>query len=101
MLKLVCILLKIEVYNAGPTARGREPLPRFFSAKSLFYSFFLLFFRRCTIISDLDFDFERVPKLQQLLFFHSRTQAPPFAERHPGSIGALFFYNHLNFFNQN
>ena len=26
-------------------------------------------------MSDLDFDFERVLKLQQLLYFHSRTQA--------------------------
>ena len=71
-LKLACILLKIEVYNAGPSTRGRDPLSQFFSAKSSFCSFFA---RRCTIISDLDFDFERVLKLQQLLYFHSRTQA--------------------------
>ena len=35
----------------------------------------LLFFRRCTIISELHFDFERVLKLQQLLYFHPRTHA--------------------------
>ena len=28
-----------------------------------------------SIISDLDYDFERVLKFQQLLFFHPRTQA--------------------------
>ena len=31
--------------------------------------------RRYTIISDLDYDFERALKLQELLFFHPRTQA--------------------------
>ena len=41
-----------------------------------FAVFLLLFFlRRCTIISDLDFVFERVLKLKQLLYFHPRTHA--------------------------
>ena len=34
--------------------------------------FYHFFFRRCTIISDLDFDFKRV---QQLFHFHPKTQA--------------------------
>ena len=76
LLKLSCILLKIEFYKARPTTRGRDPFNQFLSTKILF--FFLLFFsRRSTIISDLDFDFERVLKLQQLLYFHPRTQASP------------------------
>ena len=77
LLKLACILLKIEAYNAGSSTREREPLPQSFSTKSSFCSFLLLFSRRCTIFSDLDYDysFERVLKLQQLLFFQSRTQA--------------------------
>ena len=33
----------------------------------------LLFFRTCTIISDLDLEFELALKLHQLLYFHSRT----------------------------
>ena len=69
LLKLAFILLKIEVYNAGPSTQGRDPLHKLFSTKRLFCSFFATFFpRRCTIISDLDFDFERVLKLQQLLY---------------------------------
>ena len=54
--------------------------------------------RRCNIILDLVFDFERVLKLQQLLYFHRRTQARPCAERGPEFKGALFSYNHLSFF---
>ena len=75
LLKLACILLKIEIYNAGPSTRGRDPFLNFFLQKVRFVLFLLLFFRRFTIISDLDFDFERVLKLQQLLYFHPRTQA--------------------------
>ena len=59
LLKLACILLKIEVYNAGLTTRGRDSLPQFFSTKSSFCSLFLLFSRRCTNISEFGFDFER------------------------------------------
>ena len=44
LLKLVCILLKIEIYNAGSWTRGREPLPQFFSTKNSFCSFFTTFF---------------------------------------------------------
>ena len=47
LVKLACIILKIEVYNTGPTA----PLPKKFFYKIII--FFLLFLRRCTIISDL------------------------------------------------
>ena len=76
LLKLACILLKVEVYNAGLSTLGRDPFPQFFSTKSSFCSFFATFFpRRRTIISDLDFHFERVLKLQQLLYFQTRTQA--------------------------
>ena len=100
LLKLACMLLKIKVYNTGSTTRGRDPIPKKFSTKCSFCSFFLLFFGICTIISELDFDFERVLKLQQLLYFHARTQAPPFAERCLGSKGASFFYIHLSFFLQ-
>ena len=60
LLRLACILLQIEVYDAGSPTRERDPLP---------------LLRRCTIVSDLHFDFECVLKLQQLLFFHPRTQA--------------------------
>ena len=56
--------------------RGRDRLPQFFSTKSAFCCFFATFFlRRCIIISDLYFVFERVLKLKQLLYFHSRTHA--------------------------
>ena len=76
LLKLACILLKVEVYNAGLSTQGRDPFPQFFSTKISFCSFFATFFpRRCTIISDLDFHFERVLKLQQLLYFQTRAQA--------------------------
>ena len=47
-----------------------------FLLQKVHFVLFLLFFpRRYTIFSDLDFDFERVLKLQQLLSFHPRTQA--------------------------
>ena len=55
---------------------GEGPLPSSFFYKKFILFFFCYFFSwRCTIISDLDFDFERVLKLQQLLFFRPRTQA--------------------------
>ena len=48
----------------------RDSLAQFFSTKSLFFSFFCYSFSRsCTIISGSDFDFERILKLQQLLYF--------------------------------
>ena len=73
---LACILLKIEVYNAVQMTLGRNPLQIFFSTKGSICSFFTTFFsRRCTIISYLDFDFERVLKLQQLLYFYPKNQA--------------------------
>ena len=76
LLKLACVFLKIKVYKAGPSTRERDPLPQFFSTKSPFCSFFAtFFFRRCTITSDLNFDFEGVLRLQQLFYFHPRTQA--------------------------
>ena len=76
LLKLTYILLKVEVYNAGLSTRGGTPTLNFFDKKFGFFWFFCYFFsRKCTIISDLGFDFERVLKLQQLLYFHSRTQA--------------------------
>ena len=91
LLKLACILLKIEIYNVGSWIGGRDPLPQFFSTKSSFCTFLTTFFsRRCTIISDLDFDFERVLKLQQLLFFHPRTQA----------LSKSFFYTSITHFNK-
>ena len=75
LLILACILLKIEVYNAVQMTQGRNPLQIFFSTKSSICSFFTTFFsRRCIIISDLDFDFERVLKLQQLLYFYPKNQ---------------------------
>ena len=81
-LNLACILLNIEVYNAGMTTQGRNPLLQVFSTKSSFCSFFfLLFFRRCTTY----FDFKRVFKLQQLLYLYLRTQAPLCVERRPES----------------
>ena len=76
LLKLAYILSEIEVYNAGSSAWGRDPLPQFFSTKCSFCYFFATFvFWRYTIISDLDFYFERVLKLQQLPYSHPRTQA--------------------------
>ena len=98
LLKLAFKLFKIEVYNAGTMTRGGTPSPQFFLQKSSFCSFFLFFFQWCTIISDLDFDFDRVLKRQQLLSFHPRIQVLPCAESCPGFKGALFFYNHLSFF---
>ena len=92
LLKLACILLKIEIYNAGSWTRGRDPLTQFFSTKSSFCSFFTPFFpRRCTIISDLNFDFEHVLQLQELLFFHARTQA---------LSKSSFFYTSITYFNK-
>ena len=44
LLNLPCILVKIEVYNAGPKTQGRDFLPQPFSTKSSFRSFFLSFF---------------------------------------------------------
>ena len=77
LLNLACILFKIGIYNAGMSTRERgpppPPLPQFFSTNSWFCSFFATFFWRCTIISDLDFDFQRVLKLQPLNF-HPRNQ---------------------------
>ena len=78
LLNLPCILVKIEVYNAGPKTQGRDFLPNLFLQKVHFVLFFYLFFQRCTVISDLGFDFVRVLKLQ---YFHPRTQAPTCAER--------------------
>ena len=74
LLKLACVLFKIEVYNARPLTRRSDPLPHFFFTKKSFCSFFPLFFWRCTIISDLNVEFEHVLKLQQLLCFHLRSQ---------------------------
>ena len=76
LLKLACIFLKIEVYIMQEHRHGEgTPCLYIFIQKVHFASFLLLFSRKCTIISDLDSDFERVLKLQQLLYFHSRTQA--------------------------
>ena len=47
----------------------------FFYKKFILLCFCYFLFRRCTIISDLDFDFERVLIFRQLLYFHPRTQA--------------------------
>ena len=45
LLKLDCILLKIEVHNAVPWTRGRNPLPQFVSNKSSFcWGFFVTFY---------------------------------------------------------
>ena len=44
LVKLACISLKIEVFNAGLSARGRDSLPQLFSTKSSFCSFFTIFF---------------------------------------------------------
>ena len=98
LLKIAWILLKNEVYNAGPITLGKEPSPPFFFfflQKVHFVFFFLLFFRKRAIL-DLDFDFKPVLKPQQLLYFHPKTQAPLWAERHPESKVALLFYNHLS-----
>lgn len=57
-----------------------------------FVHFCLLFFRTCTIVPDFDCHFKRVLKLQVLLYFHPRAQAPSYIERRFGSKGALFFY---------
>ena len=46
------------------------PHPNFFYKRFILFLFLLLFPRRCTIISDLDFDYERVLKLQQLHQFN-------------------------------
>ena len=69
------MLFKIEIYNAGRRHGGGTPPSIFFLQKVHFVVFLLLFFWRFTIISNIDFDFERVLKLQQLLYFHLRTQA--------------------------
>ena len=75
LLKLACILLKNTIYNARSSTQGRDPLP-LFSTKGSFCYFFATFFpRRCAINLDLDFVFEHFLKLQQLLYFHPRTQA--------------------------
>ena len=56
----------MKFYNTGSSTR---------CPPSIFFFFCYFFPRRCTIILDLDYDFERFLKLQQLLFFHPRTQA--------------------------
>ena len=40
LLELACILLKIEVYNAGLTTWGRDRLPQFFLQKVHFCYFY-------------------------------------------------------------
>ena len=77
LLKLACTFRSLEVYNALPTTWGMTP--QFFSTASLFCSFVLLFFsQRRTIILDLDFDFECVLILQQLLYFTLEPRHPLF-----------------------
>ena len=71
LLQLACMLLKNEVYNAGPLTQEGIPSLNVFLQKVNFCYFY---FRRCAITSDLDFNFERVLKLQQLLYFHTTTQ---------------------------
>ena len=55
LLKLACILLKNEVYNAGPTTQGGTHSPNFFLQKLYFFS--LHFSHSCATISDLDLIF--------------------------------------------
>ena len=52
MLQLSYIFLEIEVYNARPTTKGRDACLNFILQKVHAVPFFLLFFRRGTIISD-------------------------------------------------
>ena len=54
----------------------KGPPPSMFCYKKLILFFLCFFyFRRCAIISDSDFDFERVLNRQQLLYFHTTTEA--------------------------
>ena len=65
----------MKFITQGRRHRGGTPSLNFFLQKVHFVLFLLLFSQRCTIISDLDYNFERTLKLQQPLFFHPRTQA--------------------------
>ena len=64
----------MKFITQGCRHRGGTPSLSFFLQKVHFALFCYFFPRRCTIISDLDFDFERVLKFQRLLYFHPRTQ---------------------------
>ena len=78
LLKIASILLKNEVYNAGLITLGKDPPPPFFFfffCKKLNVFFFPTIFPERAIL-DIDFDFKRVLKPQQLLSFHPKTQAP-------------------------
>ena len=75
LLKIASILLKNEVYNADPITLGKDPLHLFFFCKKFVLFFFPTIFPERAIL-DIDFDFKRVLKPQQLLYFHPKTQAP-------------------------
>ena len=100
LLKLACILLKIDVCNTGTMPWGRDPSFTFFSTKSSFCYFFLFFFCRdaLLVIYNLDLDFECVLTLPQLLFFHLRTQVPPCTERCTGSKRYFLILQSFRFF---
>ena len=73
LLKLAFILLKVEVYNAEPSTRGRDPLHNFFYKMFILFFFCYFFFWRCTVISDLNLNV--FLNFNKLLCFHPRTHA--------------------------
>ena len=85
MLKLTCVFLKFDFIKHDRRHGGGTPLPNLFLQEFHFVLFFATFFQSFTIISDLNFDFKHVFKLQQLLYFHPSTQALPCIERCPES----------------
>ena len=65
----------MKFITQGRWHRKGSPPSMYFYKKLILFFLCYFYFRRCAITSDLDFDFERVLKLQQLLYFHTTTQA--------------------------
>ena len=64
LIELASVLLKIKIYNAGPTTWGRDPHP--FFPKNVHFVLSFQFFAKDVLLI-LNVNFERDLKLQQLL----------------------------------
>ena len=96
--------LRLTFIKQGQWHGGGNPFHNFFLQKVHFVLFFAYFLQEMYYYFRLrDFDFVRVLKPQQLLYFHTRAQAPPFPERCQRYFILLqsfkFFYSNTKYYN--